>query len=205
MSATQTRRLLGLGAVAVAVPLLLAPLASGRSNAKAITVTITDTSFRLSSKVADVGNVTFTVRNKGKAKHNFKVGVKKTPILAPGKGAKLVVKFAKAGKVAYVSTVPGDAKKGLRGTLTVKGAATTGGNTAAGKTVFVNTGCGACHVLKAAGANGTIGPNLDTAPLTKALIVSRVSNGKGSMPSFSAQLSAQQISDVTDFILASRG
>ena len=36
-----------------------------------------------------------------------------------------------------------------------------GGGTAAGKTVFVNNGCGACHQLKAAGATGKIGPDLD--------------------------------------------
>jgi cytochrome c oxidase subunit 2 len=36
-----------------------------------------------------------------------------------------------------------------------------GGGTAAGKTVFVNNGCGACHQLKAADATGKIGPDLD--------------------------------------------
>ena len=32
---------------------------------------------------------------------------------------------------------------------------------AAGKTVFASAGCGACHTLAAAGATGTIGPDLD--------------------------------------------
>jgi len=32
---------------------------------------------------------------------------------------------------------------------------------AAGKTVFLSSGCGACHTLTAAGTKGTIGPNLD--------------------------------------------
>ena len=36
-----------------------------------------------------------------------------------------------------------------------------GGASAAGKTVFVNNGCGACHTLKAAGSTGTVGPDLD--------------------------------------------
>jgi cytochrome c oxidase subunit 2 len=31
----------------------------------------------------------------------------------------------------------------------------------AGKAIFVSQGCGACHTLKAAGANGKIGPDLD--------------------------------------------
>ena len=36
--------------------------------------------------------------------------------------------------------------------------------TAAGKAVFLSVGCAACHTFKAAGANGKIGPDLDTAP-----------------------------------------
>src|SRR4051812_41390667 len=35
------------------------------------------------------------------------------------------------------------------------------GDAAAGKEVYASNGCGACHVLAAAGTNGTIGPNLD--------------------------------------------
>ena len=34
----------------------------------------------------------------------------------------------------------------------------------AGKTVFVNNGCGSCHTLKAAGASAKIGPDLDKLP-----------------------------------------
>ena len=34
----------------------------------------------------------------------------------------------------------------------------------AGKAVFTNNGCAACHALKAAGAKGTVGPDLDTLP-----------------------------------------
>jgi mono/diheme cytochrome c family protein len=33
---------------------------------------------------------------------------------------------------------------------------------AAGKSVFTSAGCGGCHTFAAAGASGTIGPNLDT-------------------------------------------
>jgi len=35
------------------------------------------------------------------------------------------------------------------------------GDAAAGKTVFASNGCGSCHTLSAAGATGTIGPDLD--------------------------------------------
>ena len=43
-----------------------------------------------------------------------------------------------------------------------------GGNAAAGKAVFAANGCAACHTFQPAGASGTIGPNLDTAPTTDA-------------------------------------
>jgi cytochrome c oxidase subunit II len=45
-----------------------------------------------------------------------------------------------------------------------QGKATSGGGAAAGKAVFENNGCGSCHTLKAAGATGTIGPDLDKLP-----------------------------------------
>ncbi len=35
------------------------------------------------------------------------------------------------------------------------------GDPAAGKAVFVSSGCGACHVFTPAGTNGKVGPNLD--------------------------------------------
>ncbi len=38
-----------------------------------------------------------------------------------------------------------------------------GGDAAAGKIVWDDNGCGSCHTLAAAGATGTVGPDLDTA------------------------------------------
>jgi mono/diheme cytochrome c family protein len=35
------------------------------------------------------------------------------------------------------------------------------GDAEAGKSVFVDTGCGSCHTFEAAGTSGTTGPNLD--------------------------------------------
>src|SRR3954469_5878454 len=37
------------------------------------------------------------------------------------------------------------------------------GDATAGKQVFAKAGCGGCHTLDAAGASGTVGPNLDEA------------------------------------------
>ena len=63
------------------------------------------------------------------------------------------------------------------------------GDAAAGKQVFATAGCKSCHTLKDAGATGTVGPNLDQKKPPLDLVVDRVTNGKGVMPSFSGQLS----------------
>jgi heme/copper-type cytochrome/quinol oxidase subunit 1 len=78
-----------------------------------------------------------------------------------------------------------------------------GGDVAAGKDVFASAGCGGCHTLKAAGSSGTVGPNLDEKKPSRALVIQRVTNGKGAMPSFKGQLSTQQIKDVAAYVYAS--
>jgi mono/diheme cytochrome c family protein len=77
------------------------------------------------------------------------------------------------------------------------------GDSAAGKQVFETAGCKGCHTLKAAGATGTVGPNLDEAKPDLALIVERVTKGQGGMPSFKGQLSDKQIADVAAFVFKS--
>ena len=77
------------------------------------------------------------------------------------------------------------------------------GDPAAGKTVFTTVGCTACHTLKAANATGKVGPNLDEAKPSVALITTRVMNGKGAMPPFKGQLSPKQIQDVVAFVYTS--
>ena len=74
------------------------------------------------------------------------------------------------------------------------------GDTAAGKQVFASAGCGSCHTLQDAGATGNVGPNLDEAKPDKALIVARVTNGKGAMPSFKEQLNSEQIQAVATYL-----
>jgi cytochrome c551/c552 len=53
-------------------------------------------------------------------------------------------------------------------TTSTSGGGGGGGNAAAGKTVFASNGCASCHTFKPAGASGTIGPDLDTAPASDA-------------------------------------
>jgi mono/diheme cytochrome c family protein len=203
-------RALFVATAALVAPLLLNSASfAGRAApaAKAVTVNVTarDYSFKLSKKVAPAGPVTFVVKNTGKKNHNFKITNKKTPILKPGKSAKLVVTFKKAGKFAYISTVPGDAKKGMKGAFTIKAApAPAATNLTAGKTVFVTTGCGSCHTLKAADGRGSIGPNLDSSKIARAAVILRVTGGKGAMPSYAGQLSSKQIEDVADFVVGAR-
>jgi cytochrome c oxidase subunit I len=78
-----------------------------------------------------------------------------------------------------------------------------GGSVAAGRQVFASAGCSGCRTLKAAGATGTVGPNLDQRKPPLALVLQRVMNGKAAMPSFKSRLTPQQIKDVAAFVVAS--
>ena len=76
------------------------------------------------------------------------------------------------------------------------------GNPTAGKSVFTSAGCGSCHTLEAAGASGTVGPNLDDKKPSVDKVVERVTNGKGAMPSFKGQLTESQIRGVAAYVYA---
>ena len=75
------------------------------------------------------------------------------------------------------------------------------GNPKKGKTVFV-ANCTTCHVFKAGGGKGTIGPNLDKKKPGYKLTIARVTNGKGVMQPYKAILKKTQIQDVAAFIYA---
>jgi len=98
------------------------------------------------------------------------------------------------------------------------------GDANAGKAVFASNGCGSCHTLSAAGATGTIGPDLDKAvsgdaqkdnmPLSAFIKQSitdptayTASGGPWSTPmptTFGSSLSASQIDDVVALIESSQ-
>ena len=78
-------------------------------------------------------------------------------------------------------------------------------DSAAGAIVFKSAGCGSCHTLKAAGASGQIGPNLDSLKPAYAQVLAQVTNGGGSMPSFKKTLTAAQIRDVAAFVASRAG
>ncbi len=77
------------------------------------------------------------------------------------------------------------------------------GNADAGKAIFASSGCGGCHTLKAAGASGTVGPNLDQVKPDLALIEKQVLNGGTTMPPFKDSLTPQKIADVSQFVYSS--
>jgi mono/diheme cytochrome c family protein len=73
-----------------------------------------------------------------------------------------------------------------------------------GKSIFT-ANCGSCHTLADAGTSGKVGPNLDDAKPPKDLVVERVTNGQGVMPSFSDSLDDQQIQAVADYVSSAAG
>jgi sulfite dehydrogenase len=87
-------------------------------------------------------------------------------------------------------------------TTTTSGGGNTG-SAAAGKAIFTSAGCASCHTLKAAGAHGTVGPNLDERRPSADKVVERVTEGKGVMPSFKGQLTDAQIQSVAAFVSSS--
>jgi mono/diheme cytochrome c family protein len=65
--------------------------------------------------------------------------------------------------------------------------------------------CMACHTLKAAGAEGTVGPSLDELQPGLEQALQAVRNGTGIMPSFADKLSKEQIEAVARFVAESAG
>ena len=102
------------------------------------------------------------------------------------------------------STTPTTTAPGTSTTPTTTSAGTTG-DPVAGKKVFASAGCSGCHTLKAAGATGNIGPNLDALKPSEAIVQHQVEVGGGAMPAFKGQLSATQIQDVAAYVSSAAG
>jgi mono/diheme cytochrome c family protein len=82
---------------------------------------------------------------------------------------------------------------------------TAGGDAAAGEEVFASAGCANCHVLEAAGAEGSVGPNLDELQPSAEATAEQVTNGGNGMPAYGDQLSPEEIADVAAFVAESAG
>ena len=113
-----------------------------------------------------------------------------------------VVFFAKEEEHAEAAETHGT-ESGEEPATTEAAPSAPAGDAAAGEAVFASAGCGGCHTLEAAGSSGNVGPNLDEAKPDEALVVERVTNGMGVMPSFSGQLSEKQIQDVAAYVAQS--
>jgi len=124
--------------------------------------------------------------------------------------------------VTVTASAPAPSTNTVAATTTAPATTTTAGaNAAAGKAVFVSSGCGACHTFAPAGTQATVGPNLDTAPAADAKTAGMplvafvkesivdpnkyIAKGfpKGVMPStFGTQLSKTQLDGLVSFIVA---
>ena len=107
--------------------LALVPLASARTAGEASATTTTiqvkggEYFFKLSTKsIARPGKVTFVFKNAGHVAHDFKINGRKTPVMGPGKTARLIVTFKKKAKYSYLCTVDSHASLGMKGTFTVR-------------------------------------------------------------------------------------
>jgi cbb3-type cytochrome c oxidase subunit III len=73
-----------------------------------------------------------------------------------------------------------------------------------GKSIF-SANCASCHTLSAAGATGTIGPNLDQLKPSFPIAQHQVEVGGGVMPAFKGTLSQAQIDAVAKFVADNAG
>ena len=124
---------------------------------------------------------------------------------APGMPADIVTGEDADSVALYVASVAGLPVRAQPGAETGGGGGWRGGEAPDGEAIFAEAGCGGCHVLEAAGATGTVGPNLDDAKPSKELVIDRVTNGKGVMPAFKDSYSAEQIAAVADYVSQNAG
>ena len=77
-----------------------------------------------------------------------------------------------------------------------------------GLEVFNNKAmCGTCHVLKAAGSTGNIGPDLDSLKPSEEQVKGVVTEGLGVMPAFGEEglLTSEEIDAVSYYVANSAG
>lgn len=124
--------------------------------------------------------------------------IEEPPTGMPGMPADIVTGDDAESVAAYVASVASLPVRAEPGAVAGEGDEGAAKN---GEAVFAEAGCGGCHTLNAADASGNIGPNLDDTKPSKELVIDRVTNGKGSMPSFKDSYSADQIAAVADFVV----
>jgi mono/diheme cytochrome c family protein len=71
-----------------------------------------------------------------------------------------------------------------------------------GKALFAGT-CGSCHTLKAAGTDGTFGPNLDQLRPSKQIVLTTIKTGPGAMPA--GLFKGAKAEAIADFVSSNAG
>ena len=119
----KTVSIVALGAVlalAVAVSALGAR-GSASATPQKVTVGMSEFKFAITPKTVKKNvPVAFAITNKGSIGHDFKIGGKKSPVIAAGKKGTLTVTFKKAGRYPYLCTLPSHATAGMKGVIVVK-------------------------------------------------------------------------------------
>ncbi|HEY8644469.1 MAG TPA: c-type cytochrome [Gaiellaceae bacterium] len=119
-----------------------------------------------------------------------------------------LVRGADASSVAlYIAKCAANPNCGVTAATNAAPPASGGGKAAPpnGKQLFASAGCGGCHVLKAAGATGNVGPNLDQLKPAAARVERQVTNGGAAMPSFKGRLTPAEIKAVAKFVSSVAG
>ena len=105
-----------LAAAATAVLSLAAAADPAPTRTFTVRVDARDFSFALSRKSVPAGStVRFVVRNHGAQPHDFVVKTKRTRVLRPGQTQTLTVAFPKKGRFAFLCTISGHARLGMKG------------------------------------------------------------------------------------------
>ena len=106
-------------ATAIAVPLSSASGPTAHSAGGSIRVSGKEFRFSLSRSSISHGRVTFSFRNTGKLKHDFKIAGHRTRLVKPGRSTSLTVSLRR-GTYTYICTVPGHSAAGMKGRLRVR-------------------------------------------------------------------------------------
>lgn len=201
--------------IAVALAVVAATFAPAAMASSTVIVMLGTSSLQLTPTTAAAGDIVFTLRNAGMLSRTVTVAGKTSPIVRPGQQVIFKVTVTSGGSLVVTSAgAAGSGAKSVTATLKVTGGTpatttvvttTAAANSAAaaiadGKAVFAKTGCGACHVLAAAGATGAVGPNLDTRKPSVDKVVQLVSAGGGTMQPYVGVLTSTQIQDVAQFV-----
>jgi mono/diheme cytochrome c family protein len=127
------------------------------------------------------------------------------------KTEKEAIDLAAEGKEASAVKEEEEVEEGKGGEVEAHEKANSGGKEmatgeTAGAEIFT-TNCATCHTLAAAGATGTVGPNLDSLKPSESAVEQQVINGGGAMPAFGKTkiLTAKEIEEVSKYVSSEAG